>query len=123
MQNSIDYLGRSAGYVLNTRFFLHDVDEEEKLLHLCYHSGKMVIPFGLICTPPRTALHIMKNMQACGDCFTTTKFISKIVGRSITLRDANQFHHFEDGLCSCQEYWSCQAIFLRMDHVLMLVVY
>jgi hypothetical protein len=105
MQNSIDYLGRSAGYVLDTRFFLHDVDEEEKLLHLCYHSEKLVIAFGLICIPPGTALHIMKNLQACGDCFTTTKFISNIVGRSITLRDANQFYHLENGLCSCQEYW------------------
>jgi hypothetical protein len=47
MQNSTDYLGRSAGYVLDTRFFLHDVDEEEKLLHLRYHSENWSLHLGL----------------------------------------------------------------------------
>jgi len=29
-----------------------------------------------------------------------TNFIPKIVGRAIIVRDANCFHHFEDGVCS-----------------------
>jgi hypothetical protein len=24
------------------------------------------------------------------------------------VRDANCFHHFKDGNCSCMEYWWCQ---------------
>jgi hypothetical protein len=28
------------------------------------------------------------------------KLISKIVGRAVMVRDANPFHHFEDGGCS-----------------------
>jgi hypothetical protein len=24
------------------------------------------------------------------------------------VRDANHFHHFEDGVCSCMDYWRCQ---------------
>jgi hypothetical protein len=24
------------------------------------------------------------------------------------VRDANHFHHFEDGVCSCKDYWWCQ---------------
>jgi hypothetical protein len=43
--------------------------------------------------------------------------ISKIVGRVITVRDANQFHHFEDGVCSCMDYWWCQKfVFLKANY-------
>jgi hypothetical protein len=28
--------------------------------------------------------------------------------RKIIVRDANCFHHFENGLCSCRDYWWCQ---------------
>ncbi|CAK9857649.1 unnamed protein product [Sphagnum jensenii] len=38
--------------VQHTRFVLHGVDEEEKLFHLCHHSEKLAIAFGLISTPP-----------------------------------------------------------------------
>jgi hypothetical protein len=31
--------------------------------------------------------------------------IAKITSREIILRDANRFHHFKDGFCSCREYW------------------
>jgi pentatricopeptide repeat protein len=93
------------GYVPDTRFVLHDVDEEEKALQLCYHSEKLAIAFGLISTPPGTSLRIFKNLRICGDCHTATKFISRIVGRTIIVRDAHRFHHFEDGYCSCRDYW------------------
>jgi hypothetical protein len=48
---------------------------------------------------------MLKNLQVCVDCHMSTIFISKIVGRVITARDADQFHHFEDGVCSCMDYW------------------
>jgi hypothetical protein len=48
-----------------------------------------------------TTLHILTNLQVFGDCHTTTKFIAKFVGRAIIVKDANCFHHFEDGVCSC----------------------
>ncbi len=70
-----------AGYVQDTKFVLHDVDEEEKFLHLCHHSEKLAIAFGLISTPPSTALCIFKNLWVCSDCHTSTKFISKLSGR------------------------------------------
>uniref|UniRef100_A0A2P2J2Y0 Putative pentatricopeptide repeat-containing protein At5g09950 n=1 Tax=Rhizophora mucronata TaxID=61149 RepID=A0A2P2J2Y0_RHIMU len=47
----------------------------------------------------------MKNLRVCGDCHSAFKYISKIVGRQIVLRDSNRFHHFEDGNCSCGDYW------------------
>jgi hypothetical protein len=37
-----------AGYVPDTKFVLHDVEEEEKVFHLCHHSDKLAIAFGLI---------------------------------------------------------------------------
>ncbi|CAK9869700.1 unnamed protein product [Sphagnum jensenii] len=93
------------GYVPDNKFVLHDIEEEEKVLHLCHHSEKLAIGFGLISTPPGTPLRIFKNLRVCGDCHTATKFITKLVGRRIIIRDAKRFHHFENGECSCGDYW------------------
>jgi pentatricopeptide repeat protein len=98
-------LMHDARYVPHTTIVLHDVEEEEKVLHLCHHSEKLDIAFGLLNTAPGTPLRIRKNLQVCEDCHTSTKFISKIVGRTIMVRDANRFHHFKDGVCSCLDYW------------------
>ncbi|KAH9540910.1 hypothetical protein CY35_14G031200 [Sphagnum magellanicum] len=98
-------LMHDAGYVPCTNFILHDVEDEEKVFHLCHHSEKLAIALGLINTAPGTPLRIRKNLRVCEDCHTSIKFISKIVGRAIMVRDANRFHHFEDGICSCMDYW------------------
>ena len=37
----------------------------------------------------------------CQSCHNTVKFISSVVRREISVRDAEEFHHFKDGLCSC----------------------
>ncbi|CAK9227338.1 unnamed protein product [Sphagnum troendelagicum] len=94
-----------AGYVPDTNFVLHDVEEEEKVFNLCHHSEKLAIAFGLINSAPGTPLCIRKNLRVCRHCHTSTKFISKVVGRAIMVRDANRFHHFQDGECSCRDYW------------------
>ncbi|CAK9225565.1 unnamed protein product [Sphagnum troendelagicum] len=101
----LSLLMHNAGYVPCTKFVLHDVEEEHKVFHLCHHSEKLAISFGLINTAPGTPLRIRKNLRVCEDCHTSTKFISKIVGRTIMVRDANRFHRFEDGVCSCMDYW------------------
>eukprot|EP01018_Ginkgo_biloba_P026883 Gb_14445 [translate_table: standard] len=96
---------KEAGYVASTRFVLHDIEEEQKEHSLFHHSEKLAIAFGLISTTEGTPLRIIKNLRVCGDCHTAIKFISKIVGRKIIVRDANRFHHFKEGLCSCEDYW------------------
>jgi pentatricopeptide repeat protein len=101
----LSVLMHDAGYVPNTKSVLHDVEEEEKVIHLCHHSEKLAIAFGLMSTDPGTPLRIVKNLRVCEDCHTSTKFISKIVRRKIIVRDANRFHHFENGVCSCRDYW------------------
>eukprot|EP01018_Ginkgo_biloba_P035921 Gb_12076 [translate_table: standard] len=96
---------KKAGYVPDTNYVLHDVEEEEKEHVLCGHSERLAIAFGLLNMCPGTPVQIIKNLRVCGDCHTATKFISKIVEREIIIRDANRFHHFKDGFCSCHDYW------------------
>ncbi|XP_031103274.1 pentatricopeptide repeat-containing protein At4g21065-like isoform X2 [Ipomoea triloba] len=94
-----------AGYVPDTDFVLHDVDEELKLESLFAHSEKLAIAFGLITTPEGTSISVIKNLRVCGDCHMFIKFVSLVTSRTIVVRDANRFHHFRSGACSCGDYW------------------
>ncbi|GAB4833366.1 hypothetical protein Ancab_031609 [Ancistrocladus abbreviatus] len=94
-----------AGYVPDTNFVLHDVEEEVKQQMLYSHSEKLAIAFGLIATPEGTPIRITKNLRFCGDCHTFSKLVSAITQRLIVVRDANRFHHFNEGRCSCGDYW------------------
>ncbi|XP_057841718.2 pentatricopeptide repeat-containing protein At1g11290, chloroplastic-like [Cryptomeria japonica] len=96
---------KAVGYFPDSRHLLNDVEEEEKDIFLCHHSEKLAITFGLLNTPPGTTIRVIKNLRVCADCHTATKFISKIVARDIIVRDANRFHHFKQGRCSCGDYW------------------
>jgi hypothetical protein len=96
---------KKAGFVPDLQSVLHDVDDELKEEMLSRHSEKLAIAFGLISTPEKMTLRIMKNLRVCNDCHTAIKIISKVVDREIILRDATRFHHFRDGLCSCKDYW------------------
>ncbi|XP_077241221.1 pentatricopeptide repeat-containing protein ELI1, chloroplastic-like [Tasmannia lanceolata] len=96
---------KATGYVPDTNFVLHDVEEEQKQDVLLYHSEKLAIAYGLLNTHAGTPIQIMKNLRICGDCHTFTKFVSNITKREINIRDGNRFHHFRDGLCSCGDYW------------------
>lgn len=93
------------GYISGTAEVLYDIDEEEKEQALGHHSEKLAISFGLISTAPGTALRIVKNLRFCNDCHNATKLISKICNREIVVRDRVRFHHFEDGICSCNDFW------------------
>lgn len=96
---------KKMGYVPDTASVLHDLEEEVKEQILRHHSEKLAIAFGLISTPDKTTLRIMKNLRVCNDCHTAIKFISKLVGREIIVRDTTRFHHFKNGFCSCRDYW------------------
>ncbi|KAA8539162.1 hypothetical protein F0562_025854 [Nyssa sinensis] len=96
---------KEEGYVPDTEFVLHDVEEEQKEQNLSHHSEKLAVAFGVIATPPGTLIKVFKNLRTCVDCHTAIKFVSKIVGRKIVIRDSNRFHFFENGNCSCKDYW------------------
>lgn len=98
-------LQKNAGYVGNTQFILHNVGEDDKLKMLYGHSERLAIAYGLISTTEQTTIRITKNLRVCADCHHFTKLVSKWIGRVIIVRDTNRFHHFEDGLCSCGDFW------------------
>ena len=96
---------KANGYIPDTRLVLRNIEEEEKELALCSHSEKLAIAYGLMRTPLGQPIRVFKNLRVCSDCHTATKFISKAIEREIVVRDANRFHHFQDGVCSCGDYW------------------
>ncbi|GMN59256.1 hypothetical protein TIFTF001_028335 [Ficus carica] len=95
----------ASGYVPDTSCVLRDVDEPMKMKLLWGHSERLAISFGLLSTPAGSPIRITKNLRVCDDCHNVTKYISKIVRRELIVRDANRFHHFVDGNCSCKDYW------------------
>ncbi|KAF3443252.1 hypothetical protein FNV43_RR12934 [Rhamnella rubrinervis] len=95
---------RDAGYVPETKYALYDLEVETKEELLSYHSEKLAVAF-VLTRKSELPIRIMKNLRVCGDCHSAFKYISKIVGRQIVLRDSNRFHHFDDGKCSCGDYW------------------
>ncbi|XP_061374932.1 pentatricopeptide repeat-containing protein At4g33170 [Gastrolobium bilobum] len=106
--NKLEYIIkriREVGYVPDTDFALADIEEEDKESALYYHSEKLAIAYGLIKTPSSTTLRVIKNLRVCGDCHNAIKYISRVFQREIVLRDANRFHHFRSGICSCGDYW------------------
>ncbi|CAL9119436.1 unnamed protein product [Musa textilis] len=96
---------KEMGYVPNTNFVLHDVEEEMKEQYLLQHSEKIAVAFGLINTSAPKPIRVFKNLRVCGDCHDAIKYISKATGREVILRDSNRFHHICNGECSCGEYW------------------
>ncbi|XP_068468371.1 pentatricopeptide repeat-containing protein At3g12770-like isoform X1 [Phaseolus vulgaris] len=95
----------AEGYIPDTSCVLRDVNEPMKVKLLWGHSERLAIAFGLLSTPYGSLIRITKNLRVCVDCHTVTKYISKIVQREIIVRDANRFHHFVNGKCSCNDYW------------------
>ncbi|XP_042447971.1 putative pentatricopeptide repeat-containing protein At5g09950 [Zingiber officinale] len=95
---------REIGYVPQVDFSLYDIELETKEELLSYHSEKLAVAF-VLSHSSTIPIRIMKNLRVCGDCHSAFCYISKIVERRITLRDSIRFHHFEDGRCSCGDFW------------------
>ncbi|KVI08451.1 putative pentatricopeptide repeat-containing protein At5g13230, mitochondrial isoform X1 [Cynara cardunculus var. scolymus] len=96
---------KKVGYISNHDVILLDVEDDEKSRLLWVHSERLALAYGLVSTPSGCSIRIIKNLRICLDCHSVFKFISKIVQRAIIIRDINRFHHFEDGVCSCGDYW------------------
>ncbi|XP_024018557.1 LOW QUALITY PROTEIN: pentatricopeptide repeat-containing protein At4g02750 [Morus notabilis] len=96
---------KATGYLPDTNSVLHDVEEEQKQDELHYHSEKLAVLYGIMHTPDRCPIQVLKNLRICGDCHSFMKFVSKLSQRKIVIRDGNRFHHFQDGSCSCGDYW------------------
>ncbi|KAI3469604.1 hypothetical protein Pfo_026267 [Paulownia fortunei] len=96
---------RDAGYAPDLTNVLLDIDEEEKEFLLSRHSEKLAIAFGLISSGQGVPVRVVKNLRMCLDCHSFAKMVSKVYNREIVIRDNNRFHFFQQGLCSCRDYW------------------
>ncbi|XP_015578666.2 pentatricopeptide repeat-containing protein At4g13650 [Ricinus communis] len=93
------------GYIQDRFSLLNDEEQEQKDPSVYIHSEKLAIAFGLLSLSDPIPIRVIKNLRVCNDCHTWIKFVSKISNRTIVVRDAYRFHHFEGGICSCTDYW------------------
>ncbi|CAN1218613.1 Putative pentatricopeptide repeat-containing protein At3g15130 [Linum perenne] len=107
----LDGMGRrmkqELGYVNEVKHELHDIDEESKQESLRLHSEKLAIGLALVCGgwEKGRVIRVFKNLRVCVDCHEFIKGLSRILQVVFVVRDANRFHRFENGLCSCRDYW------------------
>ncbi|KAI4364364.1 hypothetical protein MLD38_020465 [Melastoma candidum] len=96
------------GYIYDVRFVLHDVEAESKEDSLRVHCEKLAIGLALVSGHLELeggVIRIFKNLRICGDCHGFMKGLSKVLKKTILVRDANRFHKFQDGQCSCKDFW------------------
>ncbi|KMZ73876.1 hypothetical protein ZOSMA_13G00800 [Zostera marina] len=96
---------KQAGYVPKIEDARFDVEDDEKETSVSHHSEKLAIAYGLMKSRPGEVIRITKNLRVCSDCHAASKLISKVFEREIVVRDRNRFHHFNNGNCSCNDYW------------------
>ncbi|KAK6161041.1 hypothetical protein DH2020_004422 [Rehmannia glutinosa] len=95
----------AIGYVQDRSSLWNDLELGQKDPTAYIHSEKLAVAFGLLSLPNVIPLHVMKNLRVCNDCHNWMKSVSKVVDRTIIVRDAYRFHHFQNGICSCKDYW------------------
>ncbi|KAK7306732.1 hypothetical protein VNO77_44688 [Canavalia gladiata] len=94
---------RSKGLEPKWDFSLHDVDEERECAQIG-HSELLALAFGLI-SKNAGPVRLAKNSRVCHGCHDFAKFVSRMTRREIILKDPNFFHHFNDGHCTCEDFW------------------
>nr|KAJ0216244.1 hypothetical protein LSAT_V11C300113440 [Lactuca sativa] len=71
-----------------------------------YHSEELGLAYALSTTDKTIPIYIIKaSGKISAASHSLIKLISKVTDRLITVRDAYQFHTFQDGRCSCADYW------------------
>ncbi|WOH14744.1 hypothetical protein DCAR_0934266 [Daucus carota subsp. sativus] len=96
---------KQVGHIATTSEVLHDIDDEEKENALGFHSERLAVAYGLLQLPKNSPIRVVKNLRVCRDCHMVLKLISRIYKRVIIVRDRVRFHHFQEGKCSCNDYW------------------
>ncbi|CAH8355621.1 unnamed protein product [Eruca vesicaria subsp. sativa] len=81
---------------------LEDEDKEEQLL---FRSEKLAFAHSFLKTDPRDRVCVMQNFRICHDGHETCKMLTLITGRELVSRDSKRFHHYRNGMCSCNDYW------------------
>jgi hypothetical protein len=69
------------------------------------HCEKLAISFAIFNSPHFRSIRIIKTLRMCSHCHTFAKLVSEKYKRQMLIKDANCLHKFEDGKCSCEDYW------------------
>ncbi|XP_024532072.1 pentatricopeptide repeat-containing protein At2g41080-like [Selaginella moellendorffii] len=96
---------KEEGYASDVINVLKDIPEEEKEDHLCGHSEKLALGCALVNSHQKETIRIVKNLRVCDGCHAATALISKLEKRLIICKDASRVHVFQDGRCSCDNYF------------------
>lgn len=83
----------------------YDVSDEDKKRILMAHSEKLALGYMLLTTDAGSVIRIIKNLRTCEDCHSFMCAASQVTGREIIIRDNMRFHHFQNGTCSCNNFW------------------
>ncbi|KAJ3693884.1 hypothetical protein LUZ60_009364 [Juncus effusus] len=105
LANVMKRMKKEENYLLNKYTLLVNEKDREKVVDLCGHNEKFAIGFGVLNSSNGRPIRVAKDTRVCGNCHEVAKFVSKIEGREILLRDSNRFHQFEGGKCSCRGFW------------------
>nr|CAD1836077.1 unnamed protein product [Ananas comosus var. bracteatus] len=80
---------------------------EEEDAGLRHHSERLAVAFAVLsgAAPKGKELRVVKNLRICGDCHEFFKYVSRVIEREIVVRDVNRYHRFQNGSCTCRDYW------------------
>ncbi|KAJ9183455.1 hypothetical protein P3X46_007306 [Hevea brasiliensis] len=106
--NPVNYMMLSNIYAdAGVKYALRDVEEESKEESLRVHSEKLAIGLALVCGGWKErgrVIRVFKSLRVCVICHQFIEGLSKILKVVFVVRDANRFHRFENGLCSCRDH-------------------
>ncbi|XP_020581733.1 pentatricopeptide repeat-containing protein At4g35130, chloroplastic [Phalaenopsis equestris] len=96
-------IGENA-VTLSVRFNPEDIVRKKANLG-SRHTVRLALSFGLISSAVGTPVLVKKNIRICNDCHSAIKKISSFTGRAIIVGDSSIYHHFNNGVCCCGDYW------------------
>uniref|UniRef100_A0ACD6A095 Uncharacterized protein n=1 Tax=Avena sativa TaxID=4498 RepID=A0ACD6A095_AVESA len=70
-----------------------------------FHCEKLAIALAISDSPHFRSIRIIKTARMCNHCHTFAKLVSEKHGRQILIKDPRCLHKFENGNCSCDDYW------------------
>ncbi len=100
---------KQDGYVNDERWITSDRGFHEDFNPLNSHSERLALAYQLFLRRNESTneiIQITKNLRICGDCHEIFKRITRIhQGLIILVRDRTRQHHFQQGKCSCNDYF------------------
>ncbi|CAH8360596.1 unnamed protein product [Eruca vesicaria subsp. sativa] len=95
------------GYVPSTYYALRNerVEKENKEEWIFGYKEEVAVVMKLINSKPRSPVTVISNFRICPDCHNALKFMSEITGRELIKRDRKRYHHFNKGICGCNDLW------------------